>query len=141
VNQPCILCSLRSGSIPVTRVFEDELVSVVMDIRPVNAGHMLVFPKTCVQLVTELDDETAAHLFRVAKRMNAALRSSGLPCEAVNFFLADGESAGQEISHVHLHVFPRFTGDGFGLRMPSGYNSLPSRQQLIDAAAAISSRL
>jgi diadenosine tetraphosphate (Ap4A) HIT family hydrolase len=34
----------------------------------------------------------------------------------VNLFLADGEAAGQEVFHVHLHLFPRYRGDGFGLK-------------------------
>jgi hypothetical protein len=46
-------------------------------------------------------------------RIGRALRRSGLRCEGVNVFLADGEAAFQEIFHFHLHVFPRFAGDSF----------------------------
>jgi len=52
----------------------------------------------------------------VAQRMAAALRRSGLPCDGVNLFLADGEAAFQEVFHVHLHVIPRIPGDGFRIR-------------------------
>jgi diadenosine tetraphosphate (Ap4A) HIT family hydrolase len=34
----------------------------------------------------------------------------------VNLYLADGRAAGQEVLHIHLHVLPRYAGDGFGLR-------------------------
>jgi len=44
------------------------------------------------------------------------LRNSAVPCEGVNFFLADGVAAGQEVFHVHLHVIPRTPGDGFRLK-------------------------
>ena len=53
-------------------------------------------------------------MFSMGMRVAAALRASDIQCEGVNFFLADGEAAGQEIFHAHLHVFPRFKGDGFG---------------------------
>ncbi len=36
-------------------------------------------------------------------------------CKGVNLFLADGEVAGQEVFHLHLHVFPRFAGDPFSV--------------------------
>jgi histidine triad (HIT) family protein len=55
----------------------------------------------------------------------------------VNMFLADGEVAGQEIHHVHLHVFPRFAGDGFGLRFGPEYARRPSRAVLEQAASEI----
>jgi len=77
-----------------------------MDIQPVNSGHLLVIPNLHAQGLADLQDELAAHIFRVAKRLSTALRSSGIKCEGVNLFLADGEAAGQEVFHVHLHVFP-----------------------------------
>ena len=56
-------------------------------------------------------------------------------------FLADGEAAGQEVFHVHLHVFPRFAGDGFGLRFRQEYGNKPAREELDDAAKQIGSQL
>ena len=70
-------------------------------------------------------------------RVAAALGTSGVRCEGVNFFLADREAAGQEVFHVHLHVFPRFAGDGFGLKFSPNYFVLPSRADLDDIAKDI----
>jgi histidine triad (HIT) family protein len=53
----------------------------------------------------------------------------------VNLFLADGEAAGQDVFHAHLHVFPRHAGDGFGLRLPPGYSIRPRAE--LDAAADV----
>jgi HIT domain len=58
-------------------------------------------------------EDLGARVFRTGHRLARALRRSGLPCEGVNMFLADGEAAFQEVFHVHLHVFPRTVGDGF----------------------------
>jgi diadenosine tetraphosphate (Ap4A) HIT family hydrolase len=97
---------------------------------------VLVVPNVHAAGLTELPAETAAHLMRVAQRVAAALRASGLRCEGVNLFLADGAAAMQEIFHAHLHVFPRYRGDGFGLRFGPHYTERP-RAELEDAAARI----
>ncbi|MGD0006850.1 MAG: HIT domain-containing protein, partial [Anaerolineaceae bacterium] len=59
----------------------------------------------------------------------------------VNFFLADGKAAMQEIFHVHLHVFPRFDGDGFGLTFGPTYFHKPARNELDEIAQKIRSAL
>ncbi len=76
-------------------------------------------------------------MFAVAQTVSAALRKSGLRCEGVNLFFADGEAAMQEVFHAHLRVIPRFTGDGFGLRFSESYNHRPAREAIEEAAAKI----
>ena len=91
-----------------------------MDIHPLNPGHVLVIPTCHAASLAELDPESGADLFRLGQRVAAAIRRSDLRCEGVNFLLADGEAAGQEIFHVHLHVIPRHRGDGSGFRFGGG---------------------
>jgi histidine triad (HIT) family protein len=74
------------------------------------------------------------HMFGVAQRMAAALRRSGLPCQGVNLFLADGEAAFQEVFHIHLHVLPRTVGDGFRIRAKWRH---PPRAELDSAAGRV----
>jgi histidine triad (HIT) family protein len=112
-----------------------------MDIQPVNPGHVLVIPNVHATGLEDLEQCAGADLFRVAQRVAAALRASGLKCEGVNLFLADGAAAGQEVFHVHLHVFPRFRGDGFGLKFPPGYSDKLERQELNAIALQIKSAL
>ena len=132
-----IFTKILNGSAPGSFVYRDERVSAFMDIQPVNPGHVLVVPNKEVPYLSDLDDETAAHLFRIARRIAVALRNSGLKCEGVNMFLADGEAAGQEVFHVHLHIFPRYEGDGFGLKFGSDYTLLPERSELDRVAEEI----
>jgi histidine triad (HIT) family protein len=108
-----------------------------MDIQPVNAGHVLVVPDEHATHLADLPEDTGAGMFRVAQRMAAALYQSGLDCEGVDLFLADGEAAGQEVFHVHLHVIPRFAGDGFGLRFGPDYSNRPDRETLEATAKRI----
>jgi len=136
----CIFCRILGGSAPGTFVYRDELCAAFMDIKPVNPGHVLVIPVAHAPYLAHLREETGAHLFRIAQRVAAAIRASGLRCEGINLFLADGEAAMQEVFHTHLHVLPRFRGDGFGLRFGPDYAVRP-RADLEAAARAIRSSL
>ncbi len=137
----CSFCRILAGQAPATIVWRDEACTAFMDIQPVNPGHVLIVPNAHAAELADLDEETAAHLMRLGHRLAAALRASGLRCEGVNLFLADGEAAMQEIFHVHLHVFPRFTGDGFGLRFGPHYRERPGREALEAAAERIRAAL
>jgi len=133
----CVICQLVNEEIEVTKVYEDNLVIAVMDIQPINPGHLFISPKKHIEFISELNEELGAHIFKVAMELANALRKSGLKCEGVNVLLADGEVAGQEIPHVHLHVIPRVRGDGFGLKFDKSYFELPKRKELEQAARLI----
>src|SRR5437870_2531269 len=69
------------------------------------------------------------------KEVSGALRASGIRCEAVSFYLANGKEAGQEVVHTHMHVIPRWRGDGLGLRVRADRGRVADRMEL-DALAA-----
>lgn len=127
----CIFCQIVEGIAPASVIYEDALAIALMDLNPVNDGHALVIPRKHVALLADTDEQTAMHLFRIAQRTAAAIRASGVRCEGVNLFLADGEAAFQEVFHLHLHVFPRYEGDAF--RISADWQRRP-RQEL-DAVA------
>ena len=133
----CVFCEIFAGKLPSSVVFRDRICCAFMDIQPVNPGHVLVIPTRHISCLAELDEESGARMFRMAQRVAEALKRSGLKCEGVNLFLADGEAAGQEVFHVHLHVLPRYAGDGFGLRFGPGYGNRPSRAELDGIAGKI----
>jgi histidine triad (HIT) family protein len=138
----CIFCAILAGSAPASIVYQDELVTAFMDIRPINPGHTLIIPNQHATHLQDLDPEVGAHLFRVGQRVASALYQSGLRCEGVNFFLADGEAAGQDVFHVHLHIFPRFKKDGFGLKFgPAYFQKGPDREELSRVAEKIKEAL
>ena len=132
--ETCVFCGLVARKRPISVIGETEDVLAFMDIQPVNPGHALVIPKRHAAYLAELDPTLAGHMLAMGMRVAAALRTCGVQCEGVNLFLADGEAAGQEIFHAHLHVFPRFVGDGFGLKFSPNYFVLPSRAGLDDIA-------
>ena len=133
----CVFCEIVRGTAESSIVYADDTAVAFMDIQPVNEGHILVVPRAHAAQLSELDEETGARLFRVAMRLSEAIRRSGVRCEGVNLFLADGEAAGQEVFHVHLHLIPRFRGDGFGFRFGPDYGILPERARLDALAIAV----
>lgn len=129
-----IFAKILRGEIPCHRVYEDEVCLAILDIFPVNPGHLLVIPKVAAVTVPELDPAVAAHLMAVGARLSLVVRGSASRCEGVNFWISDGAVAGQEIPHVHLHVIPRFEGDGFGWRV-GPHNRQPADQAALKALA------
>jgi diadenosine tetraphosphate (Ap4A) HIT family hydrolase len=105
-----------------------------MDLNPATTGHLLVVPKRHAADLAALDPEDGAQMFRVAQRLAAAVRASSLEPEGVNLYLADGEVAGQEVFHAHLHVLPRRTGDGFAVRADF---ASPPREELDRVAGLV----
>ncbi len=134
----CVFCEIVEGSSPASIVFQDETCIVFMDIQPVNRGHMLVVPKEHSASLSELKSDIGAHLFKVAQNMAQVIRRSDVRCEGINIFMADGEAAGQDVFHVHLHVLPRYSGDNFGLQFGESYGERPSREELDAIAKDIS---
>ena len=132
----CVFCRLIAGEIEASVVHEDPRTVAFMDIQPLTPGHVLVAPRGHARFLADLDPDDGAQMIRVSQLAAAALRHSGLRCEGVNLLLADGEAAGQDVFHVHMHVFPRFNGDGFGLRLPPDYR-VRSRNELDVAASAL----
>lgn len=137
----CVICKLVNGELEATKIYEDDRVVAVMDIQPINTGHLLVSPKEHYQYVYEMDEELGGHMFKVAMRMSIALRHSGVTCDGINFFIADGKAALQEVPHVHLHVIPRIEGDGFGFQFPRDYFRKHKREELEEVAGLIKEAL
>ncbi|WP_433523375.1 HIT family protein [Nocardia pseudovaccinii] len=134
MNPYTIFADIVAGRAEASRVYEDDDVVAFMDIRPMTPGHLLVVPKVAARSLAELDPAVGGKLFQVAQKLAGALRDSEVGCDGVNFFMADGVTAGQEVFHVHLHVIPRTPGDGFGLR---GRPTRPHRADLDYLASSI----
>lgn len=130
----CVFCAIGSGQAPAAFVHEDEEFVAIADLRPVTTGHLLVLPRAHAADLAALPPSAGARMFTLAQELAAAVRRTDLRCEAVNLFLADGKAAGQEIPHVHLHVIPRFAGDGFVLEADW---RVRSREELTEVAAQI----
>lgn len=126
----CIFCRIAAGELPASIVYEDQRSMAFLDIQPITPGHVLIIPKRHVESFVDLPPEDVGHLMRVGQKLDVALRRSELRCEAVTMFLADGKAAGQDVNHVHLHVFPRYQDDGFEIVFEPSSRKQPGREQL-----------
>ena len=111
--QECIFCAIAHHRAEASVVHEDETVVAFMDRYPVTPGHLLVVPRHHAVGLEDLDEATGAHVWSVAHATARALRRSSFRCEGINLLLCDGEVAFQTVFHVHLHVIPRYAGDGW----------------------------
>lgn len=113
----CVFCAIVAGEQPASVVYRDERVVAFMDICPATPWHLLVIPVHHAVGLTDLAPDDAARMMTVAQRIARAMKASPrVPADGINLFLADGESAFQEVFHAHLHVVPRTAGDGFVLQ-------------------------
>jgi diadenosine tetraphosphate (Ap4A) HIT family hydrolase len=135
MSSGCVFCRIVAGEAPASVVFEDELTLAFMDIRPVTPGHLLVVPKLHATHLADLPADTGAAIMKAAMRCAAALRASPVETDGINLFLADGAAAGQVVFHVHMHVLPRYAGDGF--RLSLHYDPPPPRAALDEQASEI----
>lgn len=137
----CPFCKILAGELPGTVVYEDEICTGIMNIQPFTPGHMLVIPNEHYSDFNDLPTKTVKHIFGISQKLAQAVRNSGIHCEGINLFLADGKVAMQEIPHFHLHIIPRYKGDGFGFNFSPRYAELPTRDDLNKNAVHIQQAL
>ena len=107
----CLFCKMVAGQIPVTKIYEDEVVLAFLDIGPISDGHTLVIPKQHFEKLHDCPSEflgwVGSRLGKIAVAVTAAMNSDGY-----NVLCNNGRAAGQHIEHLHFHIIPRNTGDG-----------------------------
>ncbi len=107
----CVFCAIAAGDAPAIRIYEDEALLAILDIRPFTRGHTLVIPKAHTVDLTDTPPETVAAMTAIGQRIARAARRSGLHADGNNIAINDGKAAFQSVFHVHLHVVPRRNGD------------------------------
>ncbi len=109
----CIFCKIRDREIPSVTIYSDERTFAIMDINPLNDGHVLVIPKRHAATVYDVAEEDLAGAAVVAKRIALAVQKALRP-DGLNILQANGAAAFQSVAHLHLHLIPRWIGDAKG---------------------------
>ena len=126
----CIFCKIANGEIPAATLYEDENFRVILDLGPASKGHALILPKSHAANIYELSDEMAAKAMILAKKMATAM-TAALKCDGFNIVQNNGEIAGQTVFHFHMHLIPRYEGDGVGLTWKPGELSDEVRDEIL----------
>lgn len=131
----CIFCKIIEGSIPATKVYEDQWVLAFLDISQATKGHTLVIPKIHTDSVLTATPAIVAHVNQVAAKLAIAAQS-GLGASGANIFTNANEIAGQSVFHYHVHVLPRYSP----IEVPWHFDNHSkdySREQLTQIASAL----
>jgi histidine triad (HIT) family protein len=128
----CLFCKIVAGEIPSFKVYEDEHTLAFLDIHPVNAGHTLVIPKRHSTNIFDVAPEDWAAVAETVRKVAIAIET-GLGAAGVNLMMNNREHAGQVIDHPHVHVIPRYVGDGL--------KHWPQRQYREDEAEEMLSKI
>jgi histidine triad (HIT) family protein len=134
----CIFCRIVAGEIPAEVVARDAGAVAFLDVQPLADGHVLVVPRTHVARLEEMATADAEALFRTVVRLVGPVRRA-LGAEATTVGVNDGAASGQTVPHVHVHIVPRWSGDGAG----TIHTIFPrrTRRPLAEVAAAIRTAL
>jgi len=107
----CIFCKIIAGQIPSVIVYEDEKVLAILDINPVNEGHVLVMPKMHAENLEEVSGQDLTAVILAVQKLGSAVKR-GLGVSGYNVTENNDPVAGQAIAHLHFHIIPRLASDG-----------------------------
>ena len=107
----CIFCKLANGVFPTNSIYEDADFNVILDNGPATKGHALILPKEHYRNIYELPEDVAAKAFVLAKKL-AVQMTDKLGADGFNIVQNNEEVAGQSVFHFHMHLIPRYEGDG-----------------------------
>ena len=136
-DDPTIFERIIAGEIPGHIVHETDTVAAFLDANPLAPGHTLVVPKEPYERLGDLPDDVAADVWAAVQELTPRIESA-VDADATTVGVNDGEAAGQEVPHVHVHVVPRFDGDGGGpIHAVAGSRPDLSEGEMDDIAADI----
>jgi histidine triad (HIT) family protein len=107
----CVFCKIVRKEIPAEIISENDTTIAFLDIRPRAPGHTVVIPKLHVPDFLSLPRPAVAPLFQALQDVTAKIKRALKP-DGFTFGINQGKASGQEVEHLHLHIFPRFYGDG-----------------------------
>jgi len=107
----CIFCKIISKQIPAKILSETTNSICFMDAFPLARGHVLVIPKKHHPKIQELNTDENSDLFSLVHNMVS--RVDGITGSTL-IAIHNGEDAGQEVPHVHVHLVPRSKLDSAG---------------------------
>ncbi len=109
----CLFCRIVGKEISAYLIYEDEMALAFLDIHPKAPGHAVVVPKVHAERLSNLAEEYVAPLFLAVQRVTQAVRER-LHADGCTIGINEGRAGGQAVEHLHVHVLPRFEGDGGG---------------------------
>lgn len=111
MSNACVICDLAAGNIPRWIVSETESVICFLPLEMNAYAHTVIAPKKHYADLYDVPEELLHELAGSAKRLAEHYKQT-LGATGINLLHASGTDAGQSVPHFHLHLLPRFAGDG-----------------------------
>jgi histidine triad (HIT) family protein len=111
VSDPCLFCRVGAGELDVATVAASDAAVAFLDLHPHAPGHTVVIPRVHAATLAELPRDQVGPLFELAQEAARKLEEVLQP-DGMTIGINQGVVAGQGIDHVHVHLMPRFKGDG-----------------------------
>ena len=99
----CLFCKIVAGSIPSTRVYEDEAVLAFRDIAPQAPTHILVIPKVHIPSLDGVTPENSAVVAHIFETIPQIAKEAGLD-SGYRLISNCGPDACQTVPHLHFHI-------------------------------------
>lgn len=106
----CLFCNIIEKKEQAYIIYENERVCCFLDADPINKGHILIVPKKHYAEFTEVDSHCLTEIILIAQQM-ARIMAKLLHVDGITIMQNNGIF--NDIGHYHMHIFPRFEGDGF----------------------------
>jgi histidine triad (HIT) family protein len=100
----CIFCKIIAGQIPSRKAYEDEDLLAFHDIHPWAPVHVLIIPKQHVVSLSELRPEHDKWLGKMLLLAPQLMKDNGVS-NGFRTVINTGQDGGQEVYHLHMHVF------------------------------------
>ena len=110
-NEDCIFCRIAAGGIPSYRVAESDRALAFLDVNPASEGHTLVIPRDHSADIWDLPLDDGLAVWALAQRVAGVLHDVLRP-DGLTLYQANRQAGFQDVFHFHLHVVPRWHGDG-----------------------------
>ncbi len=130
----CLFCKIAAKEISAQTIYEDDRALAFLDIRPRSLGHAMVIPKYHAPTLLELPDGEIGPLFAAVKKVIDLLMKKIKP-DGITIGINQGRASGQEVDHLHVHLMPRWHGDGGG-SVQSAVDNQPE-EPVLDVAKKI----
>ncbi|MDD3645933.1 MAG: HIT family protein [Candidatus Gracilibacteria bacterium] len=111
----CIFCDIVNKKAPSWTVYQDDHVTAFFDYFPASKGHILIVPNNHYPNLFEIPEDLLAKVIGLSKNI-AIFYKEKMGIEDINIVQSNGEIAGQEVFHYHMHLVPRHKGDKVNLK-------------------------
>nr|WP_272888327.1 HIT family protein [Stutzerimonas stutzeri] len=110
-----IFAQIIRGDAPCYRLYEDDDVLAFLDLFPQSFGHALVIPKRSAACnILDVDSEALCKVMAVVQKLTRVIVDELQP-DGVQIAQFNGAPAGQTVFHIHVHIVPRYAGEGLGV--------------------------